>query len=97
MYREEIIMKSPPSMCITGIQLCNVYDKMCAQSTCLVNIKFSYVSHNTYPNGGEKQSYTAFYETHALLKQKCGWEEWETDSFVWLKNYRHKENVYNAF
>ena len=38
-----------------------------------------------------------FYETYALLKQKCGWKEWETDSFVWLKNCRHKENVYNAF
>ena len=37
------------------------------------------------------------YDTHALLKQKCGWKEWETDSFVWFKNYRHKENVYNAF
>ena len=50
-----------------------------------------YVSHNTHPNGGEKQSYIAFYETHALLKQKCGWKEWGL--IVWFKNYRHKENI----
>ena len=89
-------------MCITGIQLCNVYTIRCVCTVNLLskykNIIYVYIIVTTHPNDSEKQSYIAFYETRVFLKQKCGWKEWGTDSFVWFNNYRHKENIYrNVF
>ena len=52
-----------------------------------------YISHNTYPNGGEKQSYIAFVQDLRIIKAEMWLERVGTDSFVWFKNYRHKENI----